>query len=212
MDKLLYNSWEDVSISLYKQIVEITEDSQLSPTEINIAVLALLMGVDEDKIYYNYTVQELQEMLSKMAWLNEFKFNKNWNSKKIKINGKEYTIETDLQKMTIAQYIDFQTYWAKKDNMKYLANLLSCFIIPKGCKYNEGYDIAELTETIENNVPITTSNSILFFFLKELVTSIQGMLIYLDWMARKKVKDKKKMEQMEQEIQKLYQILINGLI
>ena len=213
MDKLLYKSWDEVSISLYKQIVEITQETQLSETEITLAILALLMGISEEEIY-NYSVEEIQNLLPQIKWLDEFKFNQNWTARKLKISGKEYTIETDLQKMTIAQYIDFQTFWAKHDNMKYLGNLLSCFIIPKGCKYNEGYDVAELTETIENNLPITTSNSILFFFLKELATSIRVMQIYLAWMLmrKKNKKNKDKIEKLQKQVKQLQAVVFNGIL
>lgn len=213
MDKLIYKSWDDITISLYKQMLEITEDTQLSATEINLAILALLMGIEEDEIY-DYSVEEIQNLLPGLAFLNDFKFNQNWKRKKIVINGRNYSVETDLLKMTIAQYVDFQTYWAKKDNVQFLSNLLSCFIIPKGCKYNEGYDIAELIDTIENNLPITTANSILFFFIKESVTSIRAIQICLDWMLNKK-KTKENQEQiMKLQIQmnQLFQEVFNGFL
>ena len=83
MDKLLYKSWDEVSISLYKQIVEITQETQLSETEITLAILALLMGISEEEIY-NYSVEEIQNLLPQIKWLDEFKFNQNWTARKLK--------------------------------------------------------------------------------------------------------------------------------
>ena len=44
----------------------------------------------------------------------------------------------------MAEYIDFQRTIIKKNYLENLPALLSIFIIPKGHKYNDDYDILEL--------------------------------------------------------------------
>lgn len=211
---LVYDSWDKISISLYKQILEATE-MEVSPMEINLSVLALLMGVDED-VVYSLSIPEVQKLLEKIDFLNQFDFNKKWSSKKITLNGITFNIDTNLQKFTISQYIDFQTFWNKKDNMKYMANLLSTILIPKGKKYNEDYDISEITQTIEEYLPITTANSILYFFLKDLLTSIRALQICLDWklkrMEKKSKSNKEQLMKVREMTEKMFQEVFNGLL
>lgn len=208
--ELLYNKWDDISISLYKEIVEATKQPGYSTMEINIAVLALLCGAGEDDIYA-LSIPEVTRLMSKIDFLDNFSFNEKWRSKKIRLNGKDYNVDTDLTRFTIAQYVDFQTYWGKNDNITYMSNILSCFIIPKGCKYNEGYDIQEVINTIEEYMPITMANAIIFFFLKESVSLIRATKICLELKMNKMMKkDKKLKEMMEAKIQEVQEIVLHG--
>lgn len=210
--ELMYKSWDQISISLYKEIVEITE-RDITPVEKDLAVLALLMGISEEEIY-DIGVNELSELRFQMEFLDNFKFNENWKSKKIVLNGKTYEVCVDLTKFSIAQYVDFQTYWAKKDNISYMSNLLSCFIIPKGKKYNTDYDITETINDIENYLPITVANSVLFFFLKESLTSIKVFQTCLDWRIKKmkNKQNKEKVEKLQEKMKVMWEAVFNGLV
>ena len=47
-----------------------------------------------------------------------------------------------------------------------------------GKKYADGYDCAELAKTFEEEIPITTYNTLLYFFLLTSLNSIRAMQIY----------------------------------
>ena len=115
---------------------------------------------------------------------------------------------TDIRKMTTAQYIDFQTF--SKEGEKKLIEVLSCFLIPKGKKYNEDYDILEVQKALRNYLTIPNCLALSAFFLAKFNRSIKGMLIYSKWIAKiklKKGKEKqeilKKIDQMLKEIPNL---------
>ena len=92
-------------------------------------------------------------------------------SKRYNIGGKEFEVELDPNKMTVSQYLDFQTFI--KDPNKYISNLLACFLIPKGEKYGDS-DPLENAKFLEENCSYAICKDINFFFLKLLETYIHN--------------------------------------
>lgn len=206
MIKIVKNSWNQITIADYKKIKAITEREFDSELEKGIAVLSVLCGVDEDEVY-SLPISQLKGLLDGIAWMNEpYTFDKNWKADTITINGEKYDIVADINKFTVAQYADFQIYWDKRDDVDYMAKLLSVFIIPKGKTYNDGYDVVELIDILENNISINIWNSINFFFLKDLMRSIEASLYYSLWVTMKmiwKEKNKEKKKELKEMKKKL---------
>ena len=92
-------------------------------------------------------------------------------NKRYNIGGKEFEVEVDPNKMTVSQYLDFQTFI--KDPNKYISNLLACFLIPKGEKYGDS-DPLENAKFLEENCNYAICQDINFFFLKLLETYIHN--------------------------------------
>lgn len=82
--------------------------------------------------------------------------------KDIKVNGREYYFDGLLGNITTAQYIDFQNY--QKNNDEYKS--FSVFIIPKGHKYNDGYDMGQVFNDILD-IPVPVLFSASFFFIRQ---------------------------------------------
>ena len=201
---LKVKGWNDITISQYKAIVKIVEDEYYSPVEKDAMVLALLCGVDEKQIW-NLDVNEFNSLRGKMGFLSNFEFDKRWHLKRIKIDGEEYDVQADINKFSVAQYMDYQSLWKNKDS--HMGSMLTVFLVPRGKKYNDGYDIQHLAEVFEENVSIVTYNCICFFFLRNLVTSTSASQLYSTYLMRKmmktaspveKEKMKKNLEEMEQ--------------
>ena len=196
--------WEDITISDYKEIISITQKELDSDLEKSISILAILCECTEDDLY-SMNANKLYKLLSEIEWVKQpYKFNHNWSSKHITINGIKYDVVVDINKFTVAQYADLQVYWDKRDDIDYMAKLLTLFIIPNGKTYNNDYDIVQLANIIENNVSIIDFNSICFFFLKSCLIFIKASLLYSNWELMKlmmKEKDKEKKKQLK-EIQK----------
>lgn len=80
-----------------------------------------------------------------------------------------------MSELSVAQFIDLQMSLPKAEtNPEYL---LSVFIIPKGHKYNEGYDTEEHIKWLRHNVSIGHSNYIINFFLKWYLKSTRRTLL-----------------------------------
>lgn len=196
--------WEDITINDYKEIINITQKELDSDLEKSISILAILCECTEDELY-SMNANKLYKLLSEIEWVKQpYKFNHNWSSKHITINGIKYDVVVDINKFTVAQYADLQVYWDKRDDIDYMAKLLTLFIIPNGKTYNNDYDIVQLANIIEDNVSINDFNSICFFFLKSCLIFIKASLLFSNWQMMKlimKEKDKEKKKQLK-EIQK----------
>ena len=78
--------------------------------------------------------------------------------------------------METGQYIDFQTYAPDLD--KCLVEFLSVILVPKGHRYNEGYDILEVQKAIREEMSVSDGVSLAGFFLTWCKKSIKDSLNY----------------------------------
>lgn len=161
--ELKYKNWNEISVNTFNELKNIDynkEDGVLGELETNIELLSILCDVDENAIS-NLSTTEFQYLISQIEFLKTMPKVKVQD--KYVINGKKYKVFLTLKDMTISQYIDFQTYY--KDFNDKFAECLSCFLIPEGKKYGEGYDIVEVIDDIGNHLSIVDANSIMFFFV-----------------------------------------------
>lgn len=206
--ELKKKSFKDINLKDYKKIVEINTRELDSDLEKDIAVLAVLCDCSEDDIY-NMPLMELKSLLKQMEWVKEYKYTPaNKLPNKLKIDGIEYTINPDLNKFTVAQYMDFQNFWDKRNER--MGNLLAVFIVPKCKQYNEGYDVIELADRLEEIFSLDDWNNVCFFFLKTYWNSIKHSLISSDWELKKMEKNEKNMKT-KMMIQELREIVQNQI-
>lgn len=198
--ELKKKSFKDINLKEYKKIVEINNRELDSNLEKDIAVLSVLLGVEESEVY-NLSIVELRSLIEQINWVYQYDFKPTGKLvNKLKIDGIEYTVNPDINSFTVSQYMDFQNFWDKRNER--MGNLLAVFIIPKGKKYNEGYDVIELADRLEEIFTLDDWNNVCFFFLKNYLTSIKASLLYSDWQMRK-MQRKEKNSQKKQEIKNL---------
>ena len=201
MIKVKYDSWEKITVNVFEKLnnaindAEVTGNNEVDLLNKQIAILSVLCDVDEDTIADLHT-SEFSRLVNETNFLNETP--KKNVIDKITLNGKKYEIFLSISDMTMSQYIDFQTLFPKRD--KEFKRILSIFVIPKGCNYNEGYDIEQVIKDIGEYMPITDANNIMFFFAlayqsltKVMLTSLVKEMKKL----KKKEKDQAKVEQMQ---------------
>lgn len=214
MINTIKKSWKDVTIDEYFDLCERLSDDTLTDYEKIIIKIAFITGKSEDEIW-NLSWYDFRNLQVESLWMEEFQLKENVKFKSIEINGEKYSIDTNLQNFTVAQYIDFQTFFPKrKKNERVIGNILACFIIPKGKKYAEGYDIQELVENINSNLDIMTANEIMFFFLKQYLISIRATANYFNWILKrmkKKSKNSQEIETVEKEWEKMKKATLDGL-
>lgn len=206
-------SWRDVTIEEYFDFVDHFEQLE-NDYEKEIAKIALHTGRTEEEVW-NFSIDEFRREQSQCCWMNEFNISQNVKFKTIEIDGEKYNIDTDLQNFTVAQYIDFQTFLPKrKDNPRLIGNILACFIIPKGKKYADGYDIQKLVSEINSKIDILTANEIMFFFLKRFLISTRATANYFNFMMRRmrrKMKGKENFQKLETEWEEMKRLTFLGL-
>ena len=176
--KLKYNSPGDLPLAKYLKTLEIFNDASLSDLDKNIEILAIYADTTVDNIL-KLRPDAVEEYFAEMSnSISSYKPSNSKRPKKIKINDQVYTINYNIGKLNMAQYIDFQQIIVKKNYLENLPALLSIFIIPKGHKYNDDYDIIELRRILENNITLDEALSIIFFSKMKSISLIKLKLLY----------------------------------
>ena len=176
--KIKYNSPGDLPLAKYLKTLEIFNDESLSDLDKNIEILAIYADTTVDSIL-KLRPDVVEEYFAEMSnSISSYKPSNSKRPKKIKINDQVYTINYNIGKLNMAQYIDFQQIIVKKNYLENLPALLSIFIIPKGHKYNDDYDIIELRNILENNITLDEALSIIFFSKMKSISLIKLKLLY----------------------------------
>ena len=195
--KLKYKSPGDLPLAKYLKTLEIFNDTSLSDLDKNVEILAIYADTTVDSIL-KLRPEEVGVYMAEMSEaISSYKPSNSKRPKKIKINDQVYKINYNIGKLNMAQYIDFQQIIVKKNYLENLPALLSIFIIPKGHKYNDDYDILELRNVLENNMTLDEALSIVFFSKMKSTNLIKTKLLYYKAMLkimRWKTRDKQTKE------------------
>lgn len=214
MENTIKRSWKDVTIDEYFQLKGKLDNPDLNDYEKEVIKLAFVNNKTEDDIW-DLNINQFRNLQVEALWMDEFNISEDIKFNNLEISGEKYTIDTNLQNFTVAQYLDFQTFFPQRNsNPKVLGNILACFIIPKGKKYASGYDISKLVSSINSNLSILTANEIMFFFLKQYLISIRALANYFNWMIKrlkKKAKNKKEILELEKNWEKVKETTLDGL-
>lgn len=81
----------------------------------------------------------------------------------------------DARKITVAQYVDFQTFCTEPEH---IVELLSVLMVPRGCAYNQGYDVAEVQAAIREGMSVEEVLRVSAFFLRRFAGLIQDSLSF----------------------------------
>lgn len=191
----MIRSYKELTIDKYLQIRQLI-DSNEEDINKQVILLSILTDLDEEEIL-NLKLDEYKQLNQQTDFLLEQpKPNKIATTYKLG----NYILEpmVDMRDVTTSQYIDFQTFI--KDQDKYLVELLSIILIPKGKKYAQDYDIYDVQGTIKNNLNIEDALGLTAFFLTLLNSLIQTMQISCirkmkKMMKKMKGEEKKKMQE-----------------
>ena len=193
----IIDSYNKLTLAQYQEIQAVQKDESLEDIDKHIRILSVLTGMPEDELMH-LPIPEFTELSAKAKFLTAEGFQAGRLAKKYIIGGMELIPVTDFRKLETCQYLDFQTYAGDLD--KYMAELISVLLVPKGHRYNEGYDIIELQESIRREMSVTEGATIVGFFLTLCERSIVDSLNYSKRMA-KGIKDKKEREKILKRIE-----------
>ena len=204
-------SWRDVTIDEYFNLVDRLSDEGLTEYEREVILVSFVTGLDEDKVW-DMTIGEFKANQLNTTFMKEFNVARDCNFKTIQLAGEKYDVCTDLHNFTVAQYIDFQTFYAqRKDNANILASLLACFIIPRGHSYAEGYDVNDLKNKMINGLDILTAEEHLFFFLKRYLLLMRATANYFNWAIRRLKRKGMPVEELEARWEEVKKATLAGL-
>lgn len=208
LDMDIIDSYNKLSLGKYIEIQEISRNESLEEIDKQVQILSILTGIAEEEILH-LPIGDYKELVAKSAFLSPEGINYHPIAKKYLVGDFELVPVTDFRKLETAQFIDFQTYAPDLD--KYLVEFLSVILVPKGHRYNEGYDILDVQKAIREDMSVSDGISLSAFFLTWCRKYVQDSLNYSRKEARK-IKDKTKREEILQKIQEQERLLeTNGV-
>ena len=177
--------WKDIK---YRTLLDIREAANIEDE--NERVYTIMEAVFGEDVL-DLPLKDFNEKCKELQFLQK-EIPNDLHVKDIKVNGREYYFDGLLGKITTAQYIDFQNYQKNEDEQK----SFSVFIIPKGHKYNDGYDMEQVFNDILD-VPVPVLFSASFFFIRQFELFIRIFRRYSIKQMKKLGLPKEAMENLE---------------
>lgn len=171
--------WNDLTIGQYERIYSIFKED-IDDEEKMIGVVTVVYGITEDEVMCQ-PLTRTREMIASVEGLKKFPDDVR-TRKRYRLKGKSYNVCLDSDKITTAQYIDYQTY--SKDLESNIAEVLSVVLIPRGKRYGEGYDVAQLINDIRESFPLGDALSIAKVFRLRWLKSIRRSLLCSEALMR----------------------------
>lgn len=206
----IINSYDKLPLGMYLEIYDLCEDTNMEEDDRQMEIISILSGKSVDDLL-RMPIPEFKRLSAQTKFLEEeFPHGKGKIPKVFHFDGMTLEVTTNITKMTTAQYVDFQTF--SEMGRSKLVELLSCFFIPKGMEYNEGYDVLEVQDVLRKNLSVTEALTLSAFFLNRCRDLIQITLIYSALMLKKatKKKDQRRMALMKEIIQLQTDLQNNG--
>lgn len=185
----MITGYDNLPIGKYQRVIDALR-TRKDDIDAHVAIIAILYDKTEDEVL-NMPLPEYSKLSERVGFLlHEIPKFKARVRKEYHIGKMTLIPVTDAKKFTAAQYIDYQTL-IKEDNK--LIELISTFLIPKGCTYANGYDMADVHEAI-SLMSVQDVGELSAFFLQRFQNSINYSLICLELHIRMMFKKKERKE------------------
>ena len=202
----MINNYEALDLGRYMKIDKILH-TPAEEIDKQVQIIAVLADMPEDKVLL-LPLADYSAMAKQTAFLGTVCDPVKVDGSPVVLDGLRLIPTKDFTKINTAQYVDFQTF--AKDFPGTLPELLSCFLVPEGKAYNDGYDIAEVQKAVRTlNVP--TAIGLVAFFLLSFSESIAASVTSLEKEASRDRKKAKEWKKKAKEIAGLLQTLGAGL-
>lgn len=202
----IIDNYRNLPVGKWLEILELSKDENVDALEQQVKTISILTGLTEDEVL-DLPIMEYKSLASKTMFLEKEYDGKLQIAKSYGLNGMELIPVKDFSKITTAQYVDYQTF--SKEGDMYLVQTLSTLLVPKGKKYNDGYDMDAVQQAIRDNLSVADVLSLYAFFLTKWVKSIKDSQTYLD-KEIKKIPNKAMREKLMKQVQEM-RSKINGV-
>ena len=203
----IIDNYRKLPIGKYNEIVKLCE-TEMDEVDRKVRIVGILTGLTDDEVLA-LPLTDFTECCAKAKFIDlpcpETLIPS--VSKSYPVGGVHPVPGTDIRNVTTAHYIDFINF--SKDNAHNIVEMLSCFLVPKGMDYNEGYDILDVHNAIKEEMSVAEVIALLAFFFGSWTRSINSTLSSSERMARR-VKDKGKRQMMMERIAELRSTISGG--
>lgn len=155
------NSWEALTYGDYMQLVQIGE-ADIPENYKTTHLLSILTGEKVEDLE-SLQITTFMKLVPHLQFLNE-KPKDIKHKSEYEVNGRKYIVQADVDKICTAQFLDYSSYIKEKydTNGPNTVKLASCFLIPEGHKYGDGYDINQVWNDI-NDMSFLDVKALAFF-------------------------------------------------
>lgn len=203
----IIDNYRKLPIGKYNEIVKLCE-TEMDEVDRKVKIVGILTGLTDDEVLA-LPLTDFTECCAKARFIDQPcpETLIPSVSKSYPVGGFNLVPVTDMRKVNTAQYIDFLTF--SKDKEHNIVEMLSCFLVPKGMDYNEGYDILDVHNAIKEEMSVAEVLAVLAFFFGSWTKSLHSTLSYSKRQARR-LKDKGKRETMMAMIRELQDSVTSG--
>lgn len=191
-------SWGELPVGMLEEMRSVNIDDEDTKT---LTIAGILAG-KTFKEMLNLPLEETQRLIANTAFLYTEPAKKKLSSV-YTLNGTKYNILKKAEKMTTAQFIDYQAI--ARDSFNRVSEFLAIFFIPEGHEYNDGtYDKQQVIDDIANYLSTEEALGIADFFTSRFVKLMKRTLLLLEAkMAVLKLGRKDKTKMMAAETEKM---------
>lgn len=155
--------WKDITIGQYLEMQDISNDHTLDDMQKMTKLVSIVYELDIEEIPMSQALALMDDIKNLM----NLKIEPEKLQKTYKVGN--YTCKpTSFDKMTMAQFMDFQEM--ANSGEEHLVDTIAVCLVPKGLKYNVGYDIDDFKEDILK-LPIIIAPTLIDFFQQALKKS-----------------------------------------
>lgn len=154
-------TWFDLSLKKYVEVTNLYTDTELSDEDRLLYVIQVIFDVNPLKL----TMPELQKYIKEIEFLKQ-PIPKVRIRNTYTLGNTKYILQKDLKSISVAQWVDFQSYLKDGSGVENWHHILSVLFFPEGCEeYGEGFDLLKVKEDISNYLSVADAMAISTFFL-----------------------------------------------
>lgn len=168
----MITNYNSLTVGKYEALLRARADHEGDTNELNLHVLSILSDMTVDQLL-DMKVPEFRTMMDRAGFLCTAP-RPSEVARQYRFGDLTLVPVTDVRKMTAIQGINIQTYAGNFEQN--LVPLLACVLVPKGKKYNEGYDILEVQRAIWQYLPITDALGLLNGFAVDTLTTSTAIM------------------------------------
>lgn len=165
----MIQNYDTLTVGKYEAIMRAQRSHADDINRRNLAILSILTDKSEEELL-DMPVPQFRALMDKASFLRR-PLRAAPVCKTYALGDMTLRPVADIDKMTTAQYIDFQTL--AKQPEESVAKLVSCFLLPEGHRYNTDYDMADVHRAIRDHLSVSEAQGLLAFFFE---TSRRSML------------------------------------
>lgn len=181
----MITSYETMPLGVYINVLAILEDEKRDELSTQVGLVAALSKCTEEEVLL-LPVPEFSERAHQLGFLENAPAETIFTEapKTIELNGKTYEVHADADKLTTAQFVDYQT--VIKQGREGWPGLVAILLVPEGKGYGHtgagdplAYDAEEVKKAVADYMPVGQANGLVNFFWRKSVESARASLTCL---------------------------------